>query len=182
MRLTKSAFILLLFLCALVPSDALGQMLGNPTSELAVHRAEHVARAAAVAKAVPTYPAEALERGVEGIIEVRVGVNSEGEVVKVKVPPHMNPLFKESVAAAARLWKFKPLALQMPPGKYLSNRLTFRFYIKGGKGRVELYKPEPHSAGWVRMGSSARTVLEWEEWEEVPDPNATPAEEQADPQ
>jgi hypothetical protein len=75
-----------------------------PETDGVVTTNEFLTRTRAVVKALPAYPAEALEQGAGSIESIRIGVTKEGEVFKVKVPPTMNPLFKESVVAAVRQW------------------------------------------------------------------------------
>jgi TonB family protein len=118
---------------------------------------------------LPTYPEEALKKGATGVIEVRVGFNEQGEVEKVKVPPDINPLFRKAVVVAAKRWKFHPSPTLAGTGVITTSRLTFRFFIQDGEGRVELFDPPWGSKGASRIRESYSSIREWEQWEDATD-------------
>lgn len=135
--------------------------------DLGAWTSEHNMRLEATKIVLPVYPEDALSKGAEGIVVVRVGADAGGEVAKVKTPPDINPLFRKEAVVAARQWRFKPHHL-LRPGKYLVSRLTFRFFIKDGKGEVELYSPPWDSAEGERLrGAGERADAEWRRWEDA---------------
>lgn|GEM_PF-2126891 len=137
-------------------------------SDLGGFTGENNGRSLAVKKVLPVYPAEAVRQGVEGVVEVMVGWNDQGEVERVKAPPGLNPLLRDAAAAAARAWTFKPLAQPLGAGKYFTHRLTFHFIIEQGVGRVELFNPPWDSKAGQRLRDyGSKNITEWEHWEDA---------------
>ena len=62
----------------------------------------------AVPPAVPVYPEDLKARNVTGSAKVRCTIDAHGELVSVEVTEATDPLFGESLATAARQWKFEP--------------------------------------------------------------------------
>ncbi len=91
----------------------------------------------------PAYPPEAIQAGAQGRVTVAFVVDAEGRVIdpvvrENKQKPH-NPLLKEAVLAAAKLWTFGPA---LDAGKPVPRAVfvTVGFYLKGrgGKPSVDL--------------------------------------------
>ena len=181
MRLTLSPALLTLLICVRVSQIAVGQKPGPRETDGGATNNEFLTRTKAIVKALPTYPAGALEQGAGSVESVRIGVTKEGEVFKVKVPPTMNPLFKDSVVDAVRQWKFRPVLMPSAHFNFYNYKLTFRFFIKSGKGLVELYNPPPDSVEREIMIRNAGADKEWKEWEEVPEKSTTTTRNTAGP-
>ena len=132
---------------------------------------ENVGRLSATERVLPAYPAEAVGKGVAGVVEVRLGVDDDGVVRRVKVPPGIDPLLRKSAVLAAKRWRFLPLPNPARDGTYLTHRLTFHFRIEDGKGRVGLYNPPLNTPAGVRLREATYRVieLEWERWEDATD-------------
>ena len=130
---------------------------------------ENLVRLNATEKVLPDYPAEAVSKGVAGIVEVRIGVDDDGVVRRVKVPPGLHPLLRKAAVLAAKRWRFLPLPGPMGEGRYFTHRLTFHFRIEDGRGWVELYNPPHETPAGVRLREATyRTVAtEWEKWEDA---------------
>jgi TonB family protein len=62
----------------------------------------------AVPPAVPVFPADLKAQGVGGSAKVSCTIDDHGNVVDVKVVEATHPSFGESLAAAAKQWKFEP--------------------------------------------------------------------------
>lgn len=62
----------------------------------------------AMAPAVPEFPADLKAQGVAGSAKVSCTIDDHGNVVDVKVLEATHPSFGESLAAAAKQWKFEP--------------------------------------------------------------------------
>ncbi|HYG12305.1 MAG TPA: hypothetical protein VD835_20350, partial [Pyrinomonadaceae bacterium] len=104
--------------------------------------------------------------------EVGVGINDDGQVIKVRVPPGLHPHLRKAAVVAAKEWKFLKRANKMPPGEYCIFRLTFNFIIEEGAGRVELYNPPRDSPEHLRMRDyRQRNVTEWLNWEDATNDN-----------
>jgi TonB family protein len=60
-------------------------------------------------KATPVYPDEFRRRGVEGQVELQVGVDEEGTVQGVKVLRSLHPYLDQAAVQALKRWKFEPV-------------------------------------------------------------------------
>ena len=60
-------------------------------------------------KAMPVYPDELRSRGIEGHVELLVGVDEEGTVQGVKVLKPLHPYLDYAAVKALKLWKFEPV-------------------------------------------------------------------------
>ena len=122
-------------------------------------------RSWATKKVLPTYPAEAFAQNVQGVVEVGVGINDDGQVIKVRVPPTLDPRLRKAAVAAVKQWEFRPWDNKMQPNGYCIFRLTFNFVIEAGTGRVELYNPPWDSPAHRRIrGTTGRDRKEWLSW------------------
>ena len=55
----------------------------------------------------PEYPAEALEKGIEGVVVVQITIDAEGKVVDPTVAESVEGL-DEAALACVREWRFEP--------------------------------------------------------------------------
>lgn len=67
-----------------------------------------VRMARGIAPAVPVYPAKLMAQGLAGSAKVSCTIDAQGNLATVDVLEATDPLFGESLAAAARQWKFEP--------------------------------------------------------------------------
>lgn len=133
---------------------------------------EYTMRHRTIVAPLPVYPEEMVKENLFAVVEVRLGVDEEGVVQKVKVPPGLNPLFRKAAVAAAKQWKFTPNAPSVRSqrrGDITTFRLTFRFYVAGGVGRSELYDPPEGTKGAERIREGFTSKIEWERWEDATD-------------
>ncbi|MEA3432032.1 MAG: energy transducer TonB [candidate division WOR-3 bacterium] len=56
----------------------------------------------------PKYPEIGRKAGIEGIVYLKLLLDTTGYVIDVKVVKSLNPAFDESAAKAARTWRFTP--------------------------------------------------------------------------
>lgn len=56
----------------------------------------------------PAYPPEMLEKGVSGLVNVSVVIDTNGTVVEREVAKASRPEFERAALDAVRKWKFKP--------------------------------------------------------------------------
>jgi TonB family protein len=125
-------------------------------------------RSWATKQVLPTYPAEAVAQNIQGVVEIGVGVNDDGQVIKVRVPPTLDPRLRRAAVAAARQWEFRPRASKLGTSEYCIFRLTFNFIIEEGAARVELYNPPRDTPDHRRIrGASDRDRKEWLSWEDA---------------
>lgn len=134
---------------------------------------ESWAREAAVRTVAPDYPTAAIQRGISGVVHIKFETNTDGEVVRIKVKPHTEPLLAKAVAAAVKQWKFK--ARQGPEGsaKPVLSRLIFRFTLDAAEPKVGLFEPGPHPPDVQHLGyyNSAKEMREWPEVPNEPKPS-----------
>ncbi|MCA1591188.1 MAG: energy transducer TonB [Acidobacteria bacterium] len=71
-----------LFILSTLPLLASAQVSGWP-DDLGDYTLESIGRSWATKSVLPVYPEEALQKGVEGVVEVRIGISEEGVVGKV---------------------------------------------------------------------------------------------------
>ena len=125
-------------------------------------------RSWATKKVLPTYPDEAIEQNIQGVVEVGVGINDAGRVIKIRVPPGLDPHLRKAAVAAVKQWKFTEFANKMQPGGYCIFRLTFHFIIEEGVARVELYDPPWDNPYHRRIRSAyGRDRAEFLSWEDA---------------
>ncbi|MES1166448.1 MAG: energy transducer TonB [Pseudomonadota bacterium] len=110
------------------------------TDELMLKRqADHPVRmAAGIAPAVPVYPAELRPQHLAGSAKVSCTINAHGEIVAVAVVDSTHPLFGESLAAAARQWKFEPA---LKDHQYVESTVIVPFSFKPPAEAGEAPKP-----------------------------------------
>jgi len=63
----------------------------------------------AVRTVIPLYPAELRQKGVEGQVELAVGIDKEGNVAAVKVTKSLHPFLDNAAVQALKQWKFEPV-------------------------------------------------------------------------
>lgn len=132
------------------------------------YTSEFWGRSWATKKVLPAYPTEAIARNMQGVVEVAVGINNDGQVIKVRVPPGLDPHLRKAAVAAVKQWEFRAWENKMPPGGYCIFRLTFNFIIEEGTARAELYNPPRDSPEHLRMRDyRERNVKEWLRWEDA---------------
>ena len=169
-RLPINILLLLAIIILSLPLNA--QEKAQDERRLIDYTSEFIGRSWATKKVLPAYPAEAIERNIQGVVEVGVGITDEGRVIKVRVPPGLDPLLRKAAVAAVKQWEFRQWANKMQPGGCCFFRLTFNFQIEGGTGHVELYNPPYDTPEHRRMrGARYRDVSEWLSWEDATNDN-----------
>jgi TonB family protein len=166
-RATRLSLTLLLTCLFLIPCVN-AQDAAHSERDLIGYTSEGWGRSWATKKVLPVYPAEAVAQNVQGVVEVGVGINDGGQVIKVRVPPGLHPHLRKAAVAAVKRWEFRPWENKMQPGGYCIFRLTFNFIIEEGAGRVELYNPPWDTPDHRRIrGASGRDRKEWLSWEDA---------------
>lgn len=107
------------------------QETGNP---LRVRISEGVLRALVVHRVLPEYPADALKRGVDGKVTVKVFIDTQGDVKQTSAVEG-DPLLATAATEAVKQWKFKPYYLNRKPVP-IESQVTITFELKGNKGTV----------------------------------------------
>jgi protein TonB len=74
----------------------------------------------------PTYPRRAIQKEVEGFVDVRFEVNGAGATTNVQVV-HANPegVFEKSAVRAVKRWKYIPDENRVAPWPVLTERIRF---------------------------------------------------------
>ena len=128
-------------------------------------------RKVAIKTALPIYAEEALKQEISAVIQCKIEISGEGEVLRIKLKAHTNDFFKQVVVDAVKQWKFERHYRPDGSGVLMPiiSRLTFAFVIRGGKASVELYNPKPDAPESEYLGyyNSAKELREWKDWEEV---------------
>lgn len=79
----------------------------------------------------PNYPRQALERGVEGFVDVRFDVTSFGGTDNISViGAEPEGMFEKSALKAVRKWKYKPELLDGQPQPAFNQRERIRFRLQ----------------------------------------------------
>jgi hypothetical protein len=122
-----------------------------------------------VSKAVmPDYPEELLQTQTQGQVTAKIEIDTEGNLLTIKVHPTIDPLVKRSLAKALPLWHFKMDAPRNHlPGETILTKLTFNYFIENGIGRVDLYIPPPSAPvieqlDYLDSGTERNTWAQWE--------------------
>jgi len=162
-RILLCAGALTFVLCA-TPGSAFAQdFSANPHA----WTAESYARRNAARMVMPTYPQEALRQGISGLVRTKIEINEDGEVLRIRLDPIANNVFRESVVESVKQWTFKPFfgKNSLP----IITRVTFSFKINDGKASVKLYDPSPNSPAFARLDylDSKKELIEWKEWFEA---------------
>jgi TonB family protein len=105
------------------------------------YTSEFWGRSWATKQVLPAYPAEAIAQNIQGVIETAVGINDDGRVIKVRVPPGLDPRLRKAAIAAVKQWKFRPRANKMQPGEFGTFRLTLSFHHRRGRGARRTLQP-----------------------------------------
>src|SRR4028119_1152747 len=162
-----SLTLLIASLCLISAPQVGGQEIVKDERHLIGYTSEFWGRSWATKQVLPAYPVEAVAQNIQGVVETAVGINDDGQVIKVRVPPGLDPHLRKAAVAAVKQWEFRPRVYKMQPGGYCIFRLTFNFVIEAGIGRVELYTPDRNSPEHARMrGAGYRDVKEWLLWED----------------
>ena len=86
---------------------------------------EEVLQHRATKKVQPTYPVEARKAGISGVVQVRVSVSEQGQVMEAEALSGPEQL-REFAVDAARQWIFKPMTIGRYPVK-IDGVLVFNF-------------------------------------------------------
>jgi TonB family protein len=132
---------------------------------------ESYIRESAVKTVMPEYPDQAVRNGISGVVQLKLQIGSDGDVLKIKVSRKSDALLKKAAAEAARKWKFRPFQDSQGSDRSSLGRLTFLFAIRNGEAVVELYDPGMDAPDHQRLGyyDSIKELREWKEWEEITD-------------
>jgi TonB family protein len=160
--------LLLACLCLFIVPYVNAQETAHSERQPIAFTSEGWGRSWATKQVLPVYPAEAIAQNIQGVVEVGVGIDDDGRVIKARVPPGLDPRLRRAAVAAARQWEFRPRADKLGTGEYGIFRLTFNFVIEEGASRVEMYNP-PHDTPDHRRirGASNRERKEWLRWEDA---------------
>jgi len=131
---------------------------------------ESFIRESVVEKVMPSYPDEAINRGTAGTVRIKLAIDEEGKVRRIKVNPKVPRPLKEATCVAVKKWLFKPFLDQSGSGKPVLGRLTFSFALNNGEGVVSFYDPGPTAPDQERIGyyDTPKELREWNDWEECP--------------
>lgn len=87
-----------------------------------------VLQGSAIRKPAPAYPAEAKEKQISGVVQVKVLISEEGQVIEAEaISGH--PLLRDAAVEAAKQWIFRPTELSGTPVK-VEGVLTFNFTLQ----------------------------------------------------
>ena len=164
MSVSRSVFVILaLIFCSSTLCKS------QPAQEWAGFYPESYAREVAVNTAMPVYPSSALQRGISGVVQVKIAIDDQGRVVKLKIHPRIDSTLKQAVADAVSKWTFRIQPEVIVAGRNSLSRLTFRFSINGSEPQVKLFNPGPDAKDRERLGywNGVTEIREWNNGEEV---------------
>jgi TonB family protein len=83
----------------------------------------------------PVYPREALEKGTEGKVWVKILIDTTGRPDQVEVLKSENDIFNEATLVAARQWRFSPaIKDNKPVAVWVSVPFRYKLAEKSGQG------------------------------------------------
>ena len=82
-----------------------------------------------LSKTSPKYTKEALSKGIEGVVDLLLTINAEGQVIKVQVTKGLGFGLDESAKASVFKWKFKPAIKDGVPMKS-EKKIRIRFTVE----------------------------------------------------
>lgn len=85
---------------------------------------------------MPTYPAESLRLGHQGVAVAEVRVSGQGRLLDERVLQAPDKAIGEAVAYALKQWRFRSAHGSKGQPKVALSKLTFYFVIRGGDGVV----------------------------------------------
>lgn len=127
------AALLALLICLYVTGEAAAQKpcpLRAPVAEAGLRKLK------ATKRVKPVYPEESLKNKVAGRAVVAILVDEHGRVPEAKVKEAPDELIGQAVVDAAKQWTFQPPPKVQGMQVCYSSTLSFKFEIKGGKGKV----------------------------------------------
>lgn len=130
---------------------------------------ESWARKSTTAGSMPTYPVEAVRRGVSGVVYIRFETSPEGEVVRIKVKPGTQSTLGKAVVEAVKEWKFKSWHGADGLPETVFSRLAFSFIIVGGVPSVALHNASSRlrSPECLECSNSNKEMNQWRDWDEA---------------
>jgi len=96
---------------------------------------------------VPSYPEELRRRGIEGQVELQVGIDEEGNVGGVRILKSLHPYLDNSAVQALKQWKYEPVlrnGVPVPAVITLTVNFTREAYRQSEEGAP---KEEAQAAG-----------------------------------
>lgn len=85
----------------------------------------------------PEYPEEAIRKGAQGLVDLAVRFDEDGNLSHVKVLESPDPLISQAVVKAVKQWKVRPIPGTKGVPWRNQGELRFHFVIENGKGKVE---------------------------------------------
>jgi hypothetical protein len=131
---------------------------------------EAMARERITTSVMPVFPDTLLRPGFASTVIAKIEFDGLGNLLTVKVHPDTTPLIKESLSKALPLWRFGLEArFYHSEGVTILSRLTFNFFVRDGKGTVEMYNPPPSAAVTERLDylHSEIELNDWLTWEQI---------------
>jgi TonB family protein len=118
-------------------STTAAQKSNNDECDFTVYqpvRESHFVQRAVTKKVEPIYPPDAVNRGIQGWVNVKILINRDGDVEKACAIDGDQSL-KDAVEKAALQWKFKPhfgaaKATEAGSRKYMEDVITFNFDLE----------------------------------------------------
>src|SRR4028119_240465 len=111
-----SCALLLTCLCLIMVPDLNAQEPVQNERHLIAYTSEFVGRSWATKQVLPVYPVEAVGQNIQGVVETAVGLNNDGKVIKVRVPPGLDPHLRKAAVAAVRQWEFPEVLNKLRTG------------------------------------------------------------------
>ena len=107
-----------------------------PEHDMGLITSEKAFRLNATHKVMPEFPEEALKAGAEGVVVLSLYHDAAGNAARIKVAESPHPSLTRAAITAVEQWKWRLFASEGIDRPILG-KLTFRFVIEKGAGRVE---------------------------------------------
>jgi TonB family protein len=134
---------------------------------LGLFSSEWAFRLNATRRVVPEYPAEALRAGAQGAVVLSLYHDGDGNAANIKVVESPHPALTRAAVEAVERWKWRKF-VSGGVARPVLGKLSFKFVIEGGAGRVE-NPPDDKEFRDLKEIHSLRLKAKW------PDGSSRPA-------
>ena len=93
----------------------------------AINVSQGVSKGLILKKVQPAYPQSALQKGVEGNVDLMATISARGDVIGIKVLSGL-PLLAEAATEAVKRWKYKPYSVNGAPEEF-TTEITVKFRL-----------------------------------------------------
>jgi periplasmic protein TonB len=141
-----------------IPSDsgAYFMMIVLTSGAMSTSQLEFTGGPRVIHKVIPAYPDELRRQGVEGQVELQVGIDEEGTVGGVKILKSLHPYLDNTAVQALKQWKYEPVYQNGVPVPAV---ITMMINFTREAYRAQEESPDNQKGQVAGLESSARADL-----------------------